>query len=55
MIYMKKVFYEKNNQKQIVNILKHELTHAWQCRRGGMRGHDAEFRKKFTEAGGFGN
>lgn len=54
-MYMKKVFYEKTNQKQIVNILKHELTHAWQCRRGGMRGHDAEFRKKFTDAGGFGN
>jgi len=54
-ISMKKVFYDKGNQKQIVNILKHELTHAWQCRRGGMRGHDAEFRKKFEQAGGFGN
>lgn len=54
-MYMKKAFYGKGNQKQIVNILKHELTHAWQCRRGGMRGHDVEFRKKFTEAGGFGN
>jgi len=54
-IFIKKVFYDKGNQKQIINILKHELTHAWQCRRGGMRGHDTEFRKKFTEAAGFGN
>lgn len=54
-IFMKKVFYDKGNQKQLVNILKHELTHAWQCRRGGMRGHDAEFRKKFEQVGGFGN
>lgn len=54
-MYMKKVFYDKGNQKQITNILKHELTHAWQCRRGGMRGHDADFRKKFEQAGGFGN
>lgn len=54
-MFIKKVFYDKGNQKQITNILKHELTHAWQCRRGGMRGHDAEFRKKFEQAGGFGN
>ena len=54
-IYIKKIFYDQGNQKQITNILKHELTHAWQCKRGGMRGHDTEFRKKFTEAGGFGN
>jgi hypothetical protein len=54
-IYIKKVFYEKANQKQLVNILKHELTHAWQCKKGIMSGHDTEFRKKFTEVGGFGN
>ncbi len=54
-IYIKKVFYEKANQKQLTNILKHELTHAWQCKRGIMSGHDPEFRKKFTEVGGFGN
>jgi SprT-like family len=54
-IYIKKVFYEKANQKQLTNILKHELTHAWQCKKSIMSGHDAEFRKKFTEVGGFGN
>jgi len=54
-ITVKKSFYLKTNQKQITNILKHELTHAWQCRQGRMWGHDADFRKKFTEVGGFGN
>jgi hypothetical protein len=54
-IFVKKVFYEKANRKQIVNILKHELTHAWQCRGEMMWGHDARFRKKFEEVGGFGN
>lgn len=54
-IYLKRVFYQKANQKQLVNILKHELTHAWQCRQGFLWGHDARFRKKFKEAGGFGN
>lgn len=54
-IYIKKIFYETANQKQLVNILKHELTHAWQCKKGIMSGHDAEFRRKFAEVGGFGN
>jgi SprT-like family len=54
-IFIKKVFYQKNNQKQIVNILKHELTHAWFCRQDIKAEHDARFRKKFESVGGFGN
>lgn len=54
-IFVKKVFYQKNNQKQLVNALKHELTHAWLCRQRMMSGHDARFYKKFYEVGGFGN
>ena len=54
-IFVKKVFYEKANRKMLTNILKHELTHAWQCREGMMWGHDEQFRKKFKAVGGFGN
>jgi hypothetical protein len=54
-IYLKKVFYQKANQKQLTNILKHELVHAWFCRKGVRVGHDEQFRKKFKEVGGFGN
>ena len=54
-IYVKKVFYAKANRKQLVNILKHELTHAYFCRQGIQAGHDERFRQKFTEVGGFGN
>jgi len=54
-IFFKKVFYQKNNRKQIVNALKHELTHAWLCRQGVMSGHDARFYKKFRQVGGIGN
>jgi hypothetical protein len=54
-IFVKKIFFEKANRKQLVNILKHELTHAYFCRQGVQEGHDARFRKKFTEVGGFGN
>jgi hypothetical protein len=54
-VYVKKVFYETANRKQLVNLLKHELTHAWLCRQRRMSGHDAEFRRKFTEVGGVGN
>lgn len=54
-IFIKKLFYEKANRKQLVNILKHELTHAWQCRQGVTWGHDEAFRRKFAEVGGFGN
>ena len=54
-IYLKKDFYEKTNRKQLVNILKHELTHAWACRQNVMGGHDELFRRKFTSVGGFGN
>lgn len=54
-IYVKKIFYQKANRKQLVNILKHELTHAWFCRQGITADHDARFRKKFKEVGGFGN
>lgn len=54
-IIVKKAFYEKANQKQLVNILKHELVHAWFCRLDIQAGHDERFRKKFKEVGGFGN
>jgi hypothetical protein len=54
-IFVKRVFYEKTNQKQLTNILKHELTHAWLCRQNFMNGHDDNFRRKFAEVGGFGN
>jgi hypothetical protein len=54
-IFIKKIFYEKTNRKQLVNILKHELTHAWLCRQNLMSGHDERFRRKFTAVGGFGN
>ena len=54
-IFIKKDFYEQANRKQLVNILKHELTHAWLCRGQLMSGHDEKFRRKFAEVGGFGN
>jgi hypothetical protein len=54
-IFVKKTFYQKANRKQIVNILKHELTPAWFCRQGVTAEHDTRFRKKFKEVGGFGN
>jgi hypothetical protein len=54
-IFIKKIFYDKTNRKQLVNILKHELTHAWLCRQNIMSGHDEIFRRKFTAVGGFGN
>jgi hypothetical protein len=54
-IFIKKSFYEKSSRKYLVNILKHELTHAWLCRQRAMSGHDERFRKKFKEIGGFGN
>ena len=55
-IFVKKGFYQKANRKQFINALKHELTHAWLCRRGEMsEGHSAKFRRKLSEVGGFGN
>ena len=55
-IFMKKGFYQKANRKQLINALKHELTHAWLCRKGlPSEGHDAKFRQKFKKVGGFGN
>ena len=54
-IFIKKSFYENANRKQLDNILKHELTHAWLCRQRLMTGHDEGFRRKFAEVGGFGN
>lgn len=54
-IFVKKTFYQKANPKQLTNILKHELTHAFLCRQGQMWGHDELFRRKFKEVGGFGN
>jgi hypothetical protein len=54
-IFVKQIFYKTANRKQLVNLLKHELTHAWLCRQRRMSGHDAEFRRKFTAVGGFGN
>lgn len=54
-IYLKKVFYQKANEKQLTNILKHELTHAYFCRQGIQAAHDERWRKKFREVGGFGN
>jgi hypothetical protein len=54
-VFVKKNFYEKTNRKQLVNILKHELTHAWLCRQNLMSGHDEIFRRKFSQVGGFGN
>jgi hypothetical protein len=54
-VFLKKAFREKANDKQLVNILKHEMTHAWFCSQGVQTGHDARFRAKFREIGGFGN
>ena len=54
-IYLKKAFYQRANQIQLTNILKHELVHAWFCRQGLRVGHDERFRKKFAEVGGIGN
>lgn len=54
-IFVKKIFYQKANRKQLVNLLKHEMTHAWLCRQRLMSGHDANFRRKFSEIGGVGN
>lgn len=54
-IVFKREFRERVNDKQRINILKHELTHAWLCRQRLMNGHDEAFRKKFASVGGFGN
>lgn len=54
-IIIKQTFYQNANSKQLTNILKHEMTHAWLCRQRQMSGHDERFRKKFSEVGGFGN
>ena len=55
-IFVKKIFYQKTNRKQLVNALKHELTHAWLCRQGLMSvGHNDVFRQKFKQVGGIGN
>lgn len=55
-IIMKKIFYEKANRKQLINALKHELTHTWLCRKQvKSAGHDARFRQKFKQVGGWGN
>jgi len=54
-IFVKKIFYQKANRKQLVNLLKHEMTHAWLCRQQLMSGHDENFRRKFKQIGGFGN
>lgn len=54
-IFVKKVFYKKANRKQLINILKHELTHAWQCSQDLTWGHDEKFYKKFRSVGGIGN
>jgi hypothetical protein len=54
-IFVKKDFYRKTNRKQLTNILKHEMTHAWLCRQRLMSGHDGRFRRKFEAIGGFGN
>lgn len=53
-IFVKTAFLTRN-RKQTDNILKHELTHAWFCRRGIQAGHDDRFRRKFREVGGIGN
>jgi hypothetical protein len=53
-IFVKKVFWEKQNDKQITNALKHELTHAWFCRQEIRAEHDERFRKKFAGIGGYG-
>lgn len=54
-IFIKQDFFRRANQKQLENILKHELTHAYFCRQGRMWGHDDDFQRKFKEVGGFGN
>ncbi|MBK8811442.1 MAG: SprT-like domain-containing protein [Acidobacteria bacterium] len=54
-IYVKNAFYLRAPRPQLVNILKHELTHAWFCTQGIQTGHDPRFQKKFKEIGGFGN
>ncbi len=54
-IFVKKIFYQKANRNRLVNALKHELTHAWLCRKRQMSGHDEQFRRKFKQVGGFGN
>lgn len=45
-ILVKRVFYEKNKQKHIVAILRHELVHAWFCQQGQRVGHDEPFKEK---------
>ena len=55
LIFVKQDFYQHTNQRQLTNILKHELTHAFFCRQKIAAAHDARFRRKFTEVGGFGN
>ncbi len=54
-IFLKKAFFQNANQKQLTNILKHELTHVWLCLQNLMTvGHDEKFREKFKQVGGFG-
>jgi hypothetical protein len=54
-IFIKKDFYQQKNIKQLDNVLKHELVHAYFCRQGVQVGHDKLWRDKFTSIGGFGN
>lgn len=54
-IFVKKIFYQQKNFKQIDNVLKHELVHAYFCRQGVQVGHDKLWRDKFKSIGGFGN
>lgn len=54
-IVIKEEFYRRANETQLINILKHELTHAFFCRDGVKAGHDARFREKFASVGGVGN
>jgi predicted SprT family Zn-dependent metalloprotease len=54
-IFIKKVFYQTKNQKQIDNVIKHELVHAYFCRQGVQVGHNKLWRDKFRSIGGFGN
>ena len=55
-IFVKKIYYRQARRKRLVNTLKHELTHAWLCRQRLMAaGHDALFRRKFEQVGGWGN
>lgn len=55
-IFVKRIYYREAHRTRLINTLKHELTHAWLCRRQMMSvGHGVAFRQKLKQIGGWQN